>query len=224
MNSVNATKRMPLKAMSALESKQREALFLQISNSKLISFQVWQLVFNIITSVIAVLAVSLVLSRPVDNHYFLVDESGRVITEINLLKNPLETSQKVRTFADDCVKSVLNIDFVHYKTQLTNAEKCFTRNGFTQVVNLMKSQGILNELSSGYNVGSVVPRKANFVRSSPTKPGRQIWRVKGSYMWSLQQGKKTVQYPLTIEAVIVAVPMERSVHGMAIDGLTIKRG
>ena len=212
------------KVYSSLATKQRESVFLQYINTQLIRFQSYQLVFSVVMIVISAICISLVLSRPVENSYFLIDESGRLITQIEPLTDPLVTSQKVRTFADECVRRILNIDFVHYKAQLSNAETCFTRNGFVQFVGLMRDQGILAELSSGYSVGSVVPRKANFLRATSKSTRRPRWLVKGSYLWSLQQGKKTTQYPLTIVSNIVAVEINQNVHGMAIDGLTITKG
>lgn len=209
--------------LSALECKQREAFFLQATNNRLLSLQAYQLLITGVMIVIAAISLTLVVSKPIKNNYFLVDENGRVINKISPFSDPLVASQKVRTFADDCVRMVLNIDFVHYRTQLSNAEQCFTRRGYLRIVNLLKDRGILAELSDGYNIGSVVPNQANFIRSRSGDEGKQKWLVKGDYLWSLKRGKNTTQYPLTVEAMIIEVGMTDSIYGLAIDSLVIRK-
>ncbi len=209
--------------LSALSVTLRDSRFLQLTNARLISLQAYQLIVNAVLIGLVFLLTLALLNRPVKNQYFIVDEQGRVITQMALLSDPVTSSNKARTFADDCIRQLLNLDFVHYKRQLANAESCFTRRGFVQVVSLMQERGMLAELAKGYHVGSVVPKQANFLKSSSIVRGRQKWWVKGSYLWSLQQGKKTIQFPLSIEVTLVAVDINTSVHGMAIETISITR-
>ncbi len=209
---------------SALQSSLNENQFLQASNAQLLSLQAYQVMVNIALLLVTTFAVAMLLARTTQNAYFLVDQDGRVLTQIDVLKDPVQSSNNARSFADECVRKVLNIDFVHYKRQLSDAETCFTRKGFVQVVGLMQKQGILAEISKGYSVASALPKQANFLKASGTKRGKQRWRVKGSYIWSLQQGTKTTQYPLEIEVSLVEVGINQNVRGMAIDMLKITRG
>jgi hypothetical protein len=212
-----------VRSFAALESSLRETVFLQKTNTRLISLQVYQLILNVALLLVTVVVLAVLLNRPIKNQYFIVDEQGRIITQMNLLADPMLSSNKARTFADDCIRMVLNIDFVHYKAQLANAESCFTRKGFVQFMGLLQEQGVLAELSEGYNVGSVIPKQANFVKSTANVRGQLRWQIKGAYIWSLQQGKKTIQYPLNIEAILVETSINQSVHGMVIEALTITR-
>ena len=211
------------KLMSALDAKQQDAHFLRSLNTRLIKMQGAQLVVTATMIVVAIISATLVLARPVKNNYFLIDSNGRVVSGVAAISDPLVTSQKVRTFADDCVRAVLDIDFVHYKKQLGNAERCFTRSGFVQIVGLMKKRGLLAELSTGYSVARITPRQANFLSSTFAKTGTKQWVVKGTYVWSLRQGKSSTQYPLTIEVTVKPVAMDQSIYGMAITAMTVQR-
>ena len=212
-----------VRSLAAFEANWRESLFLQKTNARLITLQAYQLIITAALIAFTVIVVIVLLNRPIKNQYFMVDEQGRVVNQINLLSDPMLSSTKARTFADDCVRLVLNIDFVHYKSQLADSEACFTRNGFVQLVNLLQKQGILAELSKGYSVGSVIPKQANFLRSSAEVRGKQRWLVTGAYIWSLQQGKKKIQYPLNIEVSLIEVGINQSIYGMAIETLRITR-
>jgi len=210
--------------LSALEAQMKESLYLQRMVEKLLKITSVMGMAIIGLIAIAVVLGGLLIARPIENQYFLLDSKGRIVGDSTPLTERLETPTKVKSFADECIKASFNISFVRWREELAGIDHCFTKRGYEELIRQLQQKGILAELQADGRVGSIIPRQANLVTATPSSKGRPTWEVKGYYTLSLFVGKKASNYPLTIETRIVEVPMSESVQGMLLDSMTVTKG
>ena len=177
-----------------------------------------------IISVIAVLVMAAyMVTRPQDIRYVIQAPDGRVIVS----EEPIRNSEAVTYRADQCVRKIFNIDFVHHKRQLAQASDCFTNEAFEQVLADLQNQSYVQLLTEAVRVGELIPARAPTVtRSKPDRWGKQRMKVEGEYVWSLYDGvvndrTNVTSVKLDVEVVMVEVPDDESPYGMQIQRIDV---
>lgn len=99
---------------------------------------------------VLLLAVSLaaniwMLFNPVEPQYFASTQDGRII-EIYPSNQPYLRDSEAASWAAEAVKSALNLDFVHWRNQLTDAKAYFTPDGYENFIAALDEAGLIKSM------------------------------------------------------------------------------
>lgn len=109
--------------------------------------------------------------------YFATTTNG-VVAPLHALTEPVLTSQYILEWASLATRKALNLSFVHYQEQLTEASPYFTPNGWNSFEGALKSSGMLEEITSKKLDMSAI------ISGTPVVLNRSI--MNGRFTWTIQ--------------------------------------
>ena len=129
--------------------------------------------------VIAILVTTLILVFKYDSQtfYFATDDVGRLI-KIVPLDRPNMSDQELVAWVVESVQSALSFDYINYREELQNAEKYFTRYGWSQY---------MEKLTLSNNLLAVTKRRM-IARAQVVEPPKMLVRglLAHAYAWKFQ--------------------------------------
>lgn len=146
-------------------------------------------------------------------------ESGRMIPVVPL-DIPYVSDARVVGFVDECTRATFNHDFMHWRTTLTEAKKCFTNFGadtLTASLAPWTEDIVKRELVMTVSLTDVPV----IVKRAPDR-GLYSWKVQAP-IELFRRGTRVVDAPkpFLLEVVVRRVGLDENPRGIAIDSLTL---
>jgi len=120
--------------------------------------------------------------------YFTVDSHGRM-TKIQPISQPLVTQGQLLERFNVCVSSANNYNFVDYQKQLTQAQECFTEDGWNQFATALNKSGTLKTVREQRLIVSAHATGAPVISQKGLRKGVYTWDVQIPIQITYQGGQ-----------------------------------
>lgn len=176
----------------------------------------WGIIF-VVSGLLAASIVSNVYlsARTVDRQYFAVDQGGG-LTKIEPLNVPILTDGQITDWVAKAINKSLDMDFVHYKEQLTDAGIFFTKTGYRAFITELQRSGNLDIVKNDKYITDFLIQEPPAVVAAGLQNGVQTWQVRLKGVWSFQNASKTNSQRMDAKITIVRVPTYESKWGVGI--------
>jgi intracellular multiplication protein IcmL len=142
------------------------------------------------------------LVKPVAPSYFPATADGRIIAK-EPISLPLHTNSYIEQWAADSLMLAFRLDFIHWRSQLAEAKKNFTPQGWKWFVDSLEASNNLNTLRGSDMVSSIRVTSSPKVVRSMVIDGTYMWMVKMNVMLTYKNLNRTINAPNAVTMVIV---------------------
>lgn len=193
-------------------------------------YQRWfSFLLGIILILVAIVAGAIILianlaNRPVENHYFSVDNHGRLKELVNLGKPNMEHSG-IKTFLTDAMTESYDFNFKNMTRRITKAcDEYYTEKGCMEYKVAHKKIGNLDRIENEKLIVSAVPTGVPVVVKSGMDDQTGLYRwVVNIPMMITYTGSHDVTTKVLFQVNIVRSTAYKNEHGVAIDSHVYKR-
>jgi intracellular multiplication protein IcmL len=142
------------------------------------------------------------LVKPTPPNYFPATADGRVIAK-EPLTLPVHTNSYVEQWAADSLMLAFRLDFIHWRSQLAEAKKNFTTQGWKWFVDSLQASNNLNTLRGSNMVSSIRVTSPPKVVRSMVIGGAYMWMVKMNVMLTYKNSDRTINAPNSVTMIVV---------------------
>ena len=167
-------------------------------------------------AVVLGLSVLYLLTNKPQPTYFAVDEAGSV-TPLQPLSQPLVSPSSLTNWATNAIISVFSYDYFRYKTQLNDAQKYFSPNGWTEFLSGMKASGRLSSVVDQKLLVSAVPTGSAVVTAQGLVGNRYSWRIQLPILVTYEGPGETRSQSLIVNVQISRISTYNNPQGIAIE-------
>jgi intracellular multiplication protein IcmL len=161
------------------------------------------------------------LIKPVSPNYFAATADGRVIPkEPDSL--PVHTNSFVEQWAADSLMKAFQLDFIHWRAQLSESRKNFTPQGWKWFVDSLEASNNLNTLRSSDMVSSIRVTSAPMVIRSMVIDGTYMWMVKMKVMLTYKNMNRAINAPNEVTMIVVRVSAKDYPDRIAINNIIME--
>lgn len=168
--------------------------------------------------VVALAAVFILATRPVEKHYFLTDNEGR-IREIRALSEPVNTLPEVTTWVTNAITASYTFSFANYQQELSAARANFTPAGWGGFEKALKDSGNLKSVVENKYVATAVPTGAAILLTQGTIEGRFAYKFQVPILVTYQSAVQRTTQNLMVTAIVVRQPETDHPRGLGIASL-----
>lgn len=170
----------------------------------------------VIALLVSIAANVVLLNRKPVNHYFTIDQAGRVIP-IRALSEPYVTDALLLNWVTEKVAKAYQMDPQNYRAQVGELEPFFTPEGYQQYIESLKTSGTIDLLTKNLLVSSAVPLKTPvIVERNTTSGGVYFWRIQVPMLVDYRSSTKSAQKRRVIDVVVVRRQTLESPQGIGI--------
>lgn len=119
------------------------------------------------------------------------------------------------------VPSAFKLDFLNYNDQLNASKGYFTENGWSVFLAQLGNYVDQTQLTENRQFISCVPTGAPFVLNQGVLSGRYAWWVQLPVVLSFSGAARSPNIPLTLQLLVVRVPTDNNLIGVAIDNVIV---
>lgn len=159
-------------------------------------------VLVVVVNLLLLSAIVYKVVSPVSPNYFPTTSDGRVIHK-EPLNIAVHTNSYVEQWAADSLMKSFELDFVHWRAQLSDARKNFTTQGWKWFIDSLQASNNLNTLRGSDMVSSIRVTSAPKVVRSMVIGGTYMWMVKMSVMLTYKNMRRTINAPNAVTVVVV---------------------
>ncbi len=151
-----------------------------------------------------------------------VDEQGRAV-QLEPLEKPMANDARVVSFVSECMRRSFSMDFISYRSSMTDASKCFTSKGNESYQKAM--QPLIEQMVKGRYVMSVDLVSPPVVVRAGMDSGAYGWVVQ-TKMRLYREGTTTRMEPAIydVEILVRRVDVNESYGGISIALISAKPG
>lgn len=159
-------------------------------------------VMVVIINVILAMAIGYKVITPVSPNYFPATSDGRVIQK-EAVSLPIYSNSFVEQWAADSLMKAFQLDFIHWRAQMSESRKNFTPQGWKWFVDSLKASNNLNTLRGSDMVSTIRVISAPKVVRNMAIDGTYMWMVKMQVMLTYKNINRTINAPNTVTMIIV---------------------
>ena len=171
----------------------------------------------LVLTLIVLTSISLYLTKPAPI-VFLVDNEWRVQAPVPLDQAYLPLPDMLQ-WVSRVTPNTFNIDFLDFDNELKDNTKYFTNNGWTVFLNQLNNYVDKQTLIQNKQFVSGVATGAPFVLNQGILSGRYAWWVQLPIQINYAGGARMVPKQLTLQLLVVRVPTDNNLMGVAIDNV-----
>jgi intracellular multiplication protein IcmL len=153
--------------------------------------------------------------RQQPSRYYATMADGAVVP-LYSLSQPTVTNDFLLQWASVAARSVLNLDFVHYQSQLQSAENYFTTGGWHQFQAALKSSGLLDSVISKKLIMTGVVSGAPVILNRAILHGRYTWTIQMPVLVTFSSASENSQTKLILTMNIQRVSTLSTAQGIQI--------
>jgi intracellular multiplication protein IcmL len=172
------------------------------------------LVMIIVNLLLIGTVIYLLTSRP-SPVYFATSPDGR-ITPLHPLNEPIVTPPELLQWVTEAAVETYSYNFVNYRQELQRASEYFTPEGWNQFQQSLRASRNLETVIAKKMVVSATPTGAPEITDQGLLNGRYAWRVRLPLLVTYQNAQEQIQQPITVNMVVLRVPLIDSPKGIAI--------
>jgi len=193
--------------------------FLKDSNTRLSKAVLYMGIALVVVAALACVSL-LYRSKPV---YFAVTPDLRVV-ELKPLSEPYLTENGVRDWTVNAVVKTFSLDFLHWRTQLTDVSSDYTPDAFKALLASMKQADLINMVDKQRLDVALSLTGAAVVTNSYTQNGILYVRVNIPLVISYENSQGPVgQQNLLADVLVRRVPVTSYPSGIAIDQIVMSQ-
>lgn len=148
--------------------------------------------------------------------YFASTQDGRLI-EVFPTNQPYLRDTEVTAWAGKVVQSALNLDFVHWREQLSAAEVFFSEKGFEDFITAIQDAGLKESMVQRQLVFSVALQSAPVVVAKGLdRDGIYKWDVQAPVLITAENSESNYSMSSTIELRFIRIPTTKHSKGLAV--------
>ena len=157
---------------------------------------------------------------------FNTGKEWRIIPPIPV-DQPFKTTPKALQWISTTLSSIFNFDFIHYSKELNNNKRYFTSNGwnnYLEIINLYTNTNNIqhNKLFvRGTADGAPITQRPEGILKTGAFAGRYSWLVRMPIILNFYGSNTQYKQILTIEVLLVRVPTEDNIDGIAIENINL---
>ena len=168
---------------------------------------------RVLLSVVLVAILNVLLSvavvyrwtHPLEPDYFPATADGRLIQKVPV-SLPVYSTSYVEQWAADALIKAFRLDFIHWRSQLSESRKNFTSQGWKWFIDSLKATNNLNTLRDSKMVSSVRVTSPPKIIRHLVVDGTYMWMVKMQIMLTYQNINQTINAPNSVTMIIVRRP------------------
>lgn len=175
----------------------------------------------VLISIINVLLAIAIIYRivvPASPDYFPATADGRIIQKVPV-SLPVYSTSYVEQWAADALIKAFRLDFIHWRSQLTESRKDFTSQGWKWFVDSLQATNNLNTLRDSKMVSSIRVTSPPKVIRHLVVDGTYMWMVKMQVMISYQNINQTINAPNSVTMIIVRRPAKDYPDRIAVNNI-----
>lgn len=178
------------------------------------------LIAVILLDIILVAGVAYKILNPPSPQYFPTTADGRMVPVIPL-SNPAVSNSYVEQWAADAVRRSFSLDFMHWRSQLSDAEANYTPQGWKWFVDSLKASNNLNTLRDKKMVSTARVTGAPRVVRSQVVDGTYMWQVQMPVLVVYQNINRSISTPMNVTVLVVRAPVKDYSDRIAINNVLI---
>jgi len=160
-------------------------------------------------------------SHPPLPQYFAATADGRII-KIHALSDPTVPDDYVLQWTATALRKAFSWDFVHYREQLQESSANFTPVAWRQFVSSLKNSDDLKTLLDLKMVSSLDITSAPQIIAKQVVDGHYAWSIKVPVILKFVSGNKRINQPLTMNVLVMRMPVSYYPQKIAIRWLDYK--
>ncbi|HEU5282020.1 MAG TPA: DotI/IcmL family type IV secretion protein [Gammaproteobacteria bacterium] len=168
---------------------------------------------------LAATSISLYLAKPAPLVFGVADE-WRVQAPVPLEQAYLPLPDLLQ-WVSRVVPDAFDIDFMDYESQLKVSAGYFTQNGWSVFLSQLNNYVDQSLLVQNRQFVSCRPTGAPFVINQGVLSGRYAWWVQIPIAIAFSGAVRTASKPLTLQVLVVRVPTDNNLMGVAIDNVIV---
>jgi intracellular multiplication protein IcmL len=147
--------------------------------------------------------------------YFAAMTNGNIVP-IHSLSEPVVTDAFILNWASLTSRSLFNLSFAEYQTQLDLLKVRFTDSGWQRMQTALTSSGIIKTMEDDKLIISAVVSGAPVITSRMVINGRKTWQVQLPLLLALKSASSEVKESLIVTMTIQRIPTLDSAQGIQI--------
>lgn len=151
--------------------------------------------------------------------YFATNEDG-TLKELIPLNEPFVSQEQLLTWASQAALASYSFNFLDYSSNLQNARKYFTPNGYNNFVNALEDSGNLQTvIQRRLVVKPVITDVPIIVKEGLVERGRYGWRIQIPMLIQYVSASDKIEQPVLVTLLVWRVSTLSSSQGIAIESL-----
>lgn len=155
-----------------------------------------------------------------DTRYYATTSTG-VVTQLHALNEPVVTDQYMLQWSALAVRSLFNLDFVHYQDQLNQAKNNFTEAGWNKVEYALKTSGFLASITDNKLEANAVISGPAVVLNTAVYHGRYTWRVQMPVLVTYTSASESKRTRFMVTMNVQRVPVLNAYKGIQISDFEV---
>lgn len=138
------------------------------------------------------------------------------------LSEPMVTDAALKSWAAEVATDIFNMDFLNWRTRISNTRKYFTDEAFKGFAQSMDKEGHIKTLQQYRSIMHGVPTGAPVITASGLLKGVRTWDIEIPFMLNYETSEKTLaSQRFFVHMRVRRVPTSVYPRGIAISQLTI---
>jgi intracellular multiplication protein IcmL len=175
----------------------------------------------ILIDAILLFGVVMKLYQPVKPLYFTATTDGKIMRQYPV-SQPVVSDSYVLQWTADKVRLAFSQDYIHWRSQLSNASGAFTPYGWKYFIAQMKSSNNLKTLISNSMVSSAVITGAPEIIRKGMIGGHYAWNVQMPLLVTYENGNKSIPLSMEVNVLVERMPVENYPDRIAINNFMPK--
>lgn len=155
-----------------------------------------------------------------DTRYYATTSTG-VVTPLHSLNEPVVTDKYMLQWSALAVRSLFNLDFVHYQEQLDQAKTNFTAAGWKNVDDALKTSGFLASITDNKLEANAVISGPAVVLNTAVYHGRYTWRVQMPVLVTYTSASESKRTRFMVTMNVQRVPVLNAYKGIQISDFEV---
>lgn len=151
--------------------------------------------------------------------YYAALTIGEVVP-MHPLSEPVLTNDFITEWSALTARSIYNLSFSSYQSQLDAVKSRFTSNGWDKLNDALKSSGMIDQLVGSRLILSAVVSGAPVVTSEMVLHGRFMWRVQMLVLVTYTSASQQTQRTISVTMDVQRVPTLDASQGIQITNFT----
>ncbi len=179
------------------------------------------LIMVIAINIILALMVFYKVTFPPTPVYFATTAAGQIIM-MHPLTDPVVPDDMLLPWAAGAVQKVFNLDYIHWRAQLDQAQENFTQEGWKWFIASLKSTNNLKTLQALQMVSSAKLTGSPTIMRKGIVDGHFAWNIKMPLLVTYRGNTHTIQTPMNVTIIVLREPTSYFPNRVAINNFFVQ--
>lgn len=164
--------------------------------------------------------------HPAQPQYFATTAEGQII-KVHALDDPAVSDDFVVQWASNALRKSFNLDYIHWRNQLQEAQSNFTPDGWNYFSEALKQSNNLKTLVELKMISNLEMTGAPEIVTKAVVGGHYAWNIKIPTLLTFTNATRTIKTPITFTVIVLRESAQYYPQKIAINNIfysTIKAG